>query len=368
MFIFLSSSSRDRYENDVLRNLSAPIGSQVTFRYRNVHVEDSIVENKLTSTGNCEGLMCHVNIRKQGKGKIIPIRFVTVKSFLNPGSTLVVELEMREFAEYECNLFNDEISSTSEWADNIPERKNEEVEGSFVFTVENKHLTGSRDISNWESIVDKVYNYGSVENEVYFLTTGVHRGTPEELEAAKEWEETICVNTNYNIFVYIYTPSGSISGADFDYLHLSSSVEVESKNPRDLVVNAPHDLKKWGVRVPTQSLLGTGYEWFGRKEGWVQIGPRARREENSEATPFAWQVNLDLRYGRSWKVGILVGILLGIILATPVFHGMWMPLKMTFGESLLTGGLALLFGFSAATIILILPLFPSLGEWIRSNP
>lgn len=64
MFIFLSSSSRDRYENDVSRNLSAPIGSQVTFRYRDVHVEDSILENKLTFISNCEGLMCHVNIQK----------------------------------------------------------------------------------------------------------------------------------------------------------------------------------------------------------------------------------------------------------------------------------------------------------------
>lgn len=103
---------------------------------------------------------------------------------------------MREFAEYKYNLSNDKISSTSERADNIPERKNEESEGNFVFTVGNKHLTRSRDISNWENIVDKVHTYGSVENEVYFLTTGVHIGTPEELEAANEWEETICVNTN----------------------------------------------------------------------------------------------------------------------------------------------------------------------------
>jgi len=117
-------------------------------------------------------------------------------------------------------------------------------------------------------------------------------------------------------------------------------------------------------------MVGTGYEWIGTRKSWIQIGPYDSVESSSTGggEPVTWQIDLDLNHGRSLPVFVFAVILLGIIFATPVFHGGWSPAEMSDVESKMNFVSSILFGFASALILLALPVFPSLTEWVRDNP
>ena len=58
--VLLSSSEHQRFDNDILRNLSAPVGAQVTFRYESDIVENSTLNGEPISKGDMGLVMCQL--------------------------------------------------------------------------------------------------------------------------------------------------------------------------------------------------------------------------------------------------------------------------------------------------------------------
>lgn len=347
-YVLLSSSEHERFSNDVLRSLSAPVGARILFRYSEDIVESSI----WTEYSSCEGsrgLVCHANMQNDGRGILVPIRLVSIENAYRPGSTLALELTMEGFAKYSEEELTDDLSiENNEWKEKHPYKKNGNINGNFLFRINNdKIISETKQIEEWEKICMKVHSKGSISEPYYFLVTGVFGEKLDNICYANKWEDYFRVDKNYNIPIYIFSPKDRRDDLSEDSLQISSSVGVDSKNPIDLAVNAPYDLKTWSVRVPSQSLLGTGYEWVGKREGWLQIGPKAT--EAGKTRPFRWQIDLDLRYGRSTGDFFKAAGLLTPVYGITFFLGLSSPEEFSVFADLIT---AAAFGFIAAIVTL----------------
>ncbi len=179
---------------------------------------------------------------------------------------------------------------------------------------------------------------------------GLLESSNEIIHEVKEWNENIKIDKNYEVPVYIFSPKGSRDNLPGDPLHISSSVGIDSKSPIDLTTNVPYDFKRWSIRVPSQSLVGTGYEWTGQREGWIQIGPKA--SEDGMSGPFRWQIDLDLTYGRSFRGFAAAAFLLTIFYAVTFFTT---ASNLNELSPIAVGGIASIFGLALAVVTLHLP-------------
>lgn len=346
-YVLLSSSEHERFSNDVLRSLSAPVGAQVTFRYEVGIVENSILTEEPISEGD-RGLVCHANMPDDGRGTLVPVRFVSIGEVLRPGSTVILELTMKGFAKYNGESFDKVAHNNEEWKEKYPYKESGEVVGNFVFGIEYEDLVSeTKSIEGWESIAKDLNENGSVSQDYYFLITGRFEDKPENIEKVLEWKEDMRIDKNYEVPVYIFSPKSSRDNLPGDPLHIASSIGIESRNPIDLATNVPYDLKKWSIRVPSQNLLGTGYEWTGQREGWIQIGPKA--PEGSKNDSFKWQIDLDLTYGRSFRGFAIAASLLAVLYAITFFSAVANLNELPTGA---VGAIAFIFGIAVALITL----------------
>lgn len=349
-YVLLSSSEHERFSNDILRNLSAPVGARVTFRYEADIVESSVLGEEPISEGD-RGLVCHANTPNDGRGTLVPVRFVSTKEVLQPGSTFVLDLTMKGFAEYDGESFDELALRNDEWEEKYPQNENGGSWENFIFTIQEDGLVSeTTHIQKWESRVKDLHGNGSLSQVYYFLIIGIFEGEPADISNAKEWKDDVGIDTNYEVPVYIFSPESSRDDLPGDPLHISSSVGIDPKSPIDLATNTPYDLKKWSIRVPSQSLLGTGYEWVGQREGWIQIGPKV--PEDSSSGPFRWQIDLDLTYRRSFKSFAAAAFLLAVFYAVLFFSGV---ANLNELPTVAVGGIAAIFGLVVALSTLYLP-------------
>jgi len=349
-YVLLSSSEHERFSNDVLRSLSAPVGAQVTFRYEVGIVENSILSEEPISEGD-RGLVCHANMPDDGRGTLVPVRFVSIGEVLQPGSTVVLELTMKGFAKYDGESFDNVALKNEEWKEKYPYKEGGEISGNFVFGIEDEELVSETEyVEEWESITEDIHENGSISQDYYFLVIGILENKTEEINTVKEWRDGVRIDRNYEVPVYIFSPKGSRANLPGDPLHISSSVGIDSKIPIDLTTNVPYDLKNWSIRVPSQNLLGTGYEWAGQREGWIQIGPKA--PEDSRSNPFKWQIDLDLTYGRSLNSFAAAAFLLAVFYAVTFFSAV---ANLNELPTVAIGGIASIFGLAVALTTLYLP-------------
>lgn len=347
--MLLSSSEHQRFDNDILRNLSAPVGAQVTFRYESDIVENSTLNGEPISKGDM-GLVCHANMPEDGRGALVPVRFVYVKEVFRPGSTLVLELKMRGFADYNGKSFDELALRNDEWREKYPNKEDGRLSGNFVFSIENDEIVSeTTDITKWESRTEDLHENGSLSQVYYFLVAGIFKGNIQNINRVNKWDKEVDIDKNYEVPVYIFSPESSRGDLPGNPLHISSSVGIDSKSPIDLAMNAPYDLKKWSIRIPSQNMLGTGYEWIGQREGWLQIGPK--ESEAGNTGPFRWQIDLDLTYGRSSKDFFKAAALLTPVYGITFFLGLSSPEDFSVLADLIT---AAAFGFVVAVVTLFL--------------
>jgi len=216
MYIFLSSGERERYRNDILRNLSAPLGAEVTFRYRTKYVEEQLINGLTEPNQSKRGLVCHANVENEGPATIIPIRFVTVSRTLEPGSTLVLELRTEGFPQCKNISFDGDDM-------NLPRRENGVVKGEFVLqSGKTKDIGETKKIIAWEKIADKMYNKGSISENLFFVVSGIYDRKPDSIRKISRWPNSIFVNKDYNLYVYTYcTEPDKIKEEVKRYLNIS---------------------------------------------------------------------------------------------------------------------------------------------------
>src|SRR5688572_18618268 len=100
MIVFLSSSARPRYADDIIRMLSLPIGAQMQFRYSAnwlaTDVRDQVPRGLLAGE---YALVCFVADDKASKPyEMVPVRFVRIIRAEQVGTSYILTLAADAFA------------------------------------------------------------------------------------------------------------------------------------------------------------------------------------------------------------------------------------------------------------------------------
>ena len=100
MLVLLSSSARRRYNDDIVRALAHPAGTEFRFRYgENYLGQDIAARHGRTRAVNLAGLICHLARPESATPFLAPCRFVTVTRIQKVGSSYVFTLRVGDFVK-----------------------------------------------------------------------------------------------------------------------------------------------------------------------------------------------------------------------------------------------------------------------------
>ena len=101
MFLLLSSGARPRYRDDIIRVLALPLGGELQFRYeRSLIAEDLLARFRSNDLRRETGLICYLSAGNRATPtQIVPCRFASILYTEVVGTSHIIRLEMREFAQ-----------------------------------------------------------------------------------------------------------------------------------------------------------------------------------------------------------------------------------------------------------------------------
>jgi len=275
MYIVLGSTARSRYKEDILRFLAAPIGATIQARYDKDLVPLQTYNN-IVQARKKEALVCFVDLEAHKHPEkpfpMIPLRHAKIKDANIYGTTLVLNLETKEFAYAESiERFTTEIAQGG----NTPhiDKKTGKRIGFFFFSVSGmlksvvKVTTSDsqRELESWQKIADQLFQCKGFEDEPFFWTIlGLHqRNTSIKLPLSLP--SLLGGETTYYLPIYHYHPNATSLD---EHLSIRVGGAVTLYSPEDIKIDCRYDLK--------QPRLRTSPGIYKKQTAWITIGPKNR--------------------------------------------------------------------------------------------
>lgn len=331
MLILLSSTSAARYREDVLRCLSAPLGSALQFRYRRSLLSDELLLRLENEKLSGPGLVCFLDSDAVDALPVVPVRFVEVTDVRAHGTTISVALEMREFAYAETSTFTEELGKAAKGMN--PHRVGQDVVGKYFFDSSDAltSVKASASVDGWEQTVSTVRARDPFKSEPFFWTVlGVEQeGQTLATERLSKWPMTP-IRGSFSILIYHYQESGAPSPNST--LSLLGGKAIENIGHSELRIDSRYDLKRWRFEPRTAGYFAT--------ETWLRFG-----------VANTWDLDLSLEIGGSLWLNLAKSAIVGTLIAIPSIVALAPQKDLDFGMKLILLSLCLLAGFGAALAV-----------------
>lgn len=156
MLMLLSSGTRPRYLDDIVRCLALPSEMDLQFRYSLSWLSDDVKRKiKDGSIRGAKALICYIDQSSKGAIYIIPCREAEIIEVKPIGSPLAIQLRMKNFANISSLAqIQKEISASNDcphWD------SSGQLKGSWFFECEAPSLLGSSSrLESWEAVVKEL--------------------------------------------------------------------------------------------------------------------------------------------------------------------------------------------------------------------
>jgi hypothetical protein len=331
MIFLLSSDLSLRYKLDILRCLSAPIGSTVQFRYDKVYVAEDTLKTLTDAKTNfpVEAIVCSVASAGVGVLPMVPVRRVQIaEKPREHGATLSMSLIMREFAVSNQATFGADLHRLAN--QNTPRRTSEGTDpvGFYCFSAEvPRELQLGNTLALWEkTVINLREQHAYVDEPFFWATLGIEReGERLDANVLHSWPAFLEPITQYRLLIYHFQPRGG--PRPNSKMEVTFGTALQSVVPPDTKIDSRYDLKSWR--------FSTGDNPQRRLTTWLRV-----------RTADAWDLDLELTIRPSYRSWILRSLLTGVLVATPAILAL-VPQVICIDTKIILGGFGILAGFLA---------------------
>jgi hypothetical protein len=351
MLLLLSSASRKRYKNDVLRCLSAPVGGRLQFRYSIDLVAQNVLDHPALYHEK-EAIVCAVELDEtKSPCPLRPVRIVKIERMQIAGSTLVVNFQMLGVPNSAVRKdFSTRVETKAQGISPRATNISKKEAGKWCFAVGdfNASPSDSNRVEDWEEVVCHLRGDPSYQNEPIFWTVfDIYKGVPDEnreVAQLRPWVETIVPNEHYTMQVYVYHPQMDLSLPQGMQLSLTTEPEITTSYPLDIDIDSPYDIKRWSFRFAGQSI-------FGDSSGWLMIGTTLRPQNKGDVVaPPEWSVHMPLTIKFSWMKFLAATAVAGSLIAVAPIIGICTQEKLSDRAKFILSAVAIVAGIGAALV------------------
>ncbi|WP_170447340.1 hypothetical protein [Ruegeria arenilitoris] len=275
--VFLSSSSRDGYSQDIVDLFAKPVGAKQQFRYASKWISSVVDDRKSKEVyGNSKpAILCYLDQEEENvTPQILPIRFADIVEVRSHGSTVSVVFELGAFCKFDdlCSLNAKLRASQLEF----PDFEDGKLSGKYwVFDDQScfDGVVGSNDLADWENLVEKYFQTPNhIEDTPFYRLQNVKdlqaNKTVEPFEDEGSLTFELEGGKNYEVQVYHYHPKRHFS----EYtLEVSSGDDViKSLNGETRAMNTRYDRKDFRFKTRMSPLGEDTRLAFRRKESTTE--------------------------------------------------------------------------------------------------
>lgn len=340
MIFFLSSGSRPRYLDDIIRAMALPAGALLTFRYEHKYLSGEM--QKLFTTGNPKGMsgaLCYIDQSTVGVApQVVPCRMATIEAWENHGRSISIDFKLTGLPSIgDIPAFNTKLrQETSE----IPSWSEKGLVGSWCLKSDKTdfNVVSWSDEDTWHCIADQLAGFAEFEKKDAFLRyLGIR--TPsgaKHLPVTKhdDWY-SLAPLTEYLLEIYHYHPRKVAEGK-----RLSIAVSDDSLLKVVSVSSKPLDSRYGLLRYRLVSAAPVASE---KTALVMSFGTKDAAEIEYDAV---------ITIARSWtRVAVRI-LSIGVFVAAPSLVAAGLADKLTWN----VGIVMLILGFGAgAASTLVLP-------------
>lgn len=355
MLVLLSSSARRRYNDDIVRALAHPAGTEFRFRYGENYLEqDFAARYERTRAVNLAGLICHLATPEGTTSLLVPCRFVTVTRIQKVGSSYVFTLRVGEFVKDLDDAKLRGLMTEGELA-LLPPAKSDSgsPEGRFVFEISDAltpfRAATSEAMMAFENTTKALRQEAKFEDSkpiAFFSVQGLSPATggpPLEPQGGRFELES---GRRYFLDIYSYSPEGENNLSDAMTLSASaddSALKVSSETVAKL--DSRYDLIRFAFSTEQQLFeIPAGLR--------LALGvPKTADEKDLEQR---CDIMLDLRFRGSLRLAAARVAMIAIGTATPAVIGAYAAGKGSLGLATVM--------FMAALFTGVATVFPALKK------
>lgn len=248
MLLLLSSGARPRYLDDIVRCLALPNETDLQFRYSRSWLSQN-VRRKIDdgSVRGARALICYIDQSSKGSVHIVPCREADIIEIKPIGSSLAIQLRMKNFANIEpLAQLQKEISLSAD----CPHWDSGEIKGSWFFEQDIPSLSvGSSKLEDWEKIVKELLSRNDFEKRDFFFNV---------CNFSKSWDGSSISPINgtylldpsqeYDLEICHFHPKTEPASAKSIRL-VSSSDNLKLFSLAKVPVDSRYDLKTWKFKL-----------------------------------------------------------------------------------------------------------------------
>lgn len=307
MYICLSSGTRPRYRQDILRAIAMPKGAQLQFRYDRRWIASDVLAS-LSSTKGQPALIAYVDQADPTKvPEVVPCRYASIKDVVEHGSTVSILFSLEEFAFAQDSIaFNRGLQTQS--ANTLPSwQSDNSLKGAYWLKLSSdpQQVIQSKKLDDWESIVTQLAERSDFKEENnFYVIEGMYPAGKEKKDDFQPHGYELIPEKEYEIRTYHFHPKTNPKGSKIRFDSANDSVKFISS--RVLHLDSRYDLKRVRLRAAKTQKEEASLISLTR----VQTSPNGDESEE-------WDFDLPLHIKGSYWPTLAIGVFVGILLAAP---------------------------------------------------
>jgi hypothetical protein len=283
MLILLSSGTRERYLDDIVRSLALPAQTEIQFRYSRSWLSQQVTAKIADgSIRNERALICYIDQSTVGAIHIIPCRMARIVEVTNLGSSLAIQLSVDDLPKYE--LF-DQIQKGLSNNPDCPKWNGKKISGKWFFEQSDFPSTAVQSfcLENWERVVSELLarnDFATKHRDFFFHVLGIRLVSNGVYVVPADNVHNLKSSENYELVLYHYHSSADSSVKTVSLVSSNESVVLTSLER--VRVDSRYDLKTWqffcegGLRATPLTLEVRTGSTLDPKDDVVQIGLAAK--------------------------------------------------------------------------------------------
>ena len=247
MLVLLSSGSRERYLDDIVRCLALPPQTEIQFRYSKSWLSNSVLAKiERGEIRKQRAIICYIDQSTNGTIYIVPCRMAQIIDVTTLGSSFAIQIQLDDLPA--TRSFANVRQSLSENQD-CPRWDGAKVVGRWFFDQPGLELT-TEPLSNliaWEEIVKDLLtrnDFTQKKRDFFFHVLGITAVANGNNIIPVENKYRLSPAVEYELALYHYHPNSDPSSAKSVSL-VSSSKSVALFSLERTRVNSRYDLKSW---------------------------------------------------------------------------------------------------------------------------
>ena len=332
MLVFLSSSARRRYGDDIVRAFAYPAGTKFRFRYGEKYLEpDLAARYEHTRAVNQAGIICHLATPGGAQPILTPCRFITVTQVQKVGTSYVFTLRVGEFVKDLDDAKLRGLMTPSERAF-IPPAKSDALSlpGRFVFEITDSlapfRAAANEAMTAFENTTEALRREARFEDGrpiAFFSVQGISPATGGPSLVPQGGRYELESGRRYFLDVYSYSPEGEDNPSDAMTLSASaddSDLTFSSETVAKL--DSRYDLIRFA--------FSTEQRLFELPAG-LRLALGVPRKADDKDLEQRCDIMLDLRFRGSLRLAVARVAMIAIGTATPAVIGAYAAGKGSLG-------------------------------------